>query len=163
MFRSGATRRRYHVRVPNAATEYFQKLVLHETRLWNAVERKVVSAGGLNLARLHMLRVVVETPTCRVQDIAETLDITIGAASRLTDRLVADGLVVRVPNANDRRSSLVRTTPHGVASYEASERHFEEAATELLSDLGDDRLRAAASFIGLADHLVLQGRTGQAS
>lgn len=146
--------------VPNAASDYFQKLVLHETRLWNAVERKVVGAGGVNLARLHMLRVVNETPNCRVQEIADTLDITIGAASRLTDRLVADGLVVRVPNERDRRSSLVRATEHGEASRVAAELLFEEAAAELLDQLGDDRLRAAASFLELADRLVAERRTG---
>lgn len=51
--------------------------------------------------------------TCRVQDVATDLVITVGGASKLVDRIEAAGLCRRRANPGDRRSSLVELTPTG--------------------------------------------------
>ena len=49
----------------------------------------------------------------RVQELRTELGITVGAASKLVDRLERDGLVVRTAHPHDRRSSLVTLTAPG--------------------------------------------------
>lgn len=49
----------------------------------------------------------------RPTDLFKRLLITSGAVSKQVDRLAEKGLVVRVPNANEKRSQLVRLTPKG--------------------------------------------------
>jgi DNA-binding MarR family transcriptional regulator len=49
----------------------------------------------------------------RVQDLSDDIGITVGAASKLVDRLERGGLAVRSPNPVDRRSSLISLTVPG--------------------------------------------------
>ena len=95
--------------------DVFTRLVRVQTRLWNDVDARVRSEHGVPLTDLTTLQVVAETPGCRVQEIVTTLHITVGGASKVVDRLVASGLVVRAGNPDDRRSSIVTTTQTGLA------------------------------------------------
>jgi DNA-binding MarR family transcriptional regulator len=52
-------------------------------------------------------------PGCRVYDIASDLGITTGGTSKLVDRIEASGYCRRLPNPEDRRSSLLELTPEG--------------------------------------------------
>ena len=69
--------------------ELFDVLVRYEVALRSAVDRE---AGRLN------------------QDLSDDIGITVGAASKLVDRLERDGLVSKGPNPADRRSSLIALT-----------------------------------------------------
>jgi len=114
--------------MPNNYLAYFSALVKHETDLWNLVEAHLAEAGGTTLGRLKALHVIEGTPNCRIQDIADGLGITVGAASRLTDRLEADGFVSRAPNPGDRRGSII----HLVAAGEKAIAHTEPLAQRAL-------------------------------
>jgi len=97
--------------------EFFDALVRYETELWNRLERTLIDAGAVSLAKLEALRVVARHPgSCRVNEIAHDLAITVGAASKLVDRLVRDGLVTRQPHPHDRRSALIVATSIGAAA-----------------------------------------------
>lgn len=120
--------------------EYFEALVSHEVSLWDAVDRHLAEAGVVRTGRLAFLRVVGNGLTTRVQDVADRLGITVGAASRFTDRMVADGLVARTPNPADRRSSFVSLTKSGAKSLEESEAVFTAALDRLLSGVDDSEL-----------------------
>jgi DNA-binding MarR family transcriptional regulator len=91
----------------------FDDLVGIEIDLWDAVDRRLQRDLDLRLGRAEVLRVIVRAPTCRVQDVAEALKITVGAASKLVDRLEAAGLCVRRAHPDDRRSSLLESTAAG--------------------------------------------------
>ncbi|RWZ59480.1 MarR family transcriptional regulator [Labedella populi] len=112
--------------------DYFSALVTHETVLWNTIDREIVARSGLSLGRLEFLRALSRRREARVQDLASDLGITVGAASKLVDRLVADGLVLRSPHPTDRRSSLIRLTADGETSVSASEAAFDAAIAEIL-------------------------------
>ncbi|WP_108250394.1 MarR family winged helix-turn-helix transcriptional regulator [Planctomonas deserti] len=119
-------------------SRYFRALVAHETALWNAVDRRLAQSGALRLGRLEFLRVVTENGSARVQDVAEALGITVGAASRLTDRLVADGLVQREAHPSDRRSSLIQLSASGRAAFVSSTAAFDAAIAELLGSVDEE-------------------------
>ena len=91
----------------------FGDLVRLEIELWNAVDARLRHDHGLPLSRFEPLQVIGRRPTCRVQDIADDLAITVGGTSKLVDRIEAAGLCRRLPNPHDGRSSLVELTQAG--------------------------------------------------
>jgi DNA-binding MarR family transcriptional regulator len=54
------------------------------------------------------------------------LHITVGAASKVVDRVEAAGHCVRLPNPDDRRSSLIELTPSGTECLTAATAVFDE-------------------------------------
>ena len=91
----------------------FARLVRVQTRLWNEVDARTRRRLGVPLTDLTALELVVGTPGCRVQDLVATLQITVGGASKVVDRLAAAGLARRAPNPDDRRSSVLWVTAKG--------------------------------------------------
>ena len=103
------------------APSLFTALIHTEMGAWNAVESALSEAGNaLTLGRLLVLRTVRDTPACRIQEVAASQGITLGAASRLVDRLHRDGLLHRTPCEHDRRATILAVTEQGLA-------HLEEA------------------------------------
>lgn len=129
--------------------ELFDDLVRVETHLWNELDRVLKSEHHVPLAWLTPLRVIQKAPDCRVNDVAAEIGISPGGASKLTDRLVAAGLVSRAVDEGDRRASRLRLTPKGRrATSDGS-----AAATGWLADRFDTALGAAptqdlASLLG---------------
>lgn len=101
------------------ASSLFSALVGTELRAWNAVESALSDAKNpLSLGRFLVLRTVRDTPACRIQEVAESQGITLGAASRLVDRLHRDGLLNRKPCEHDRRATILTVTDQGLAHLE---------------------------------------------
>ena len=91
----------------------FSELVRLETELWNAVEGRLRADFGITLPVFEFMQVISRTPSCRVQDIAAELSITVGGTSKVVDRVEAAGYCLRSANPNDRRSSILSLTPAG--------------------------------------------------
>jgi len=91
----------------------FSELVRLETELWNAVEGRLRRDFDVTLPVFEFLHVISRTPSCRVQDIAQELSITVGGTSKIVDRIEAARFCVRQANPNDRRSSVIKLTPIG--------------------------------------------------
>ncbi|MEU4361491.1 MarR family transcriptional regulator [Promicromonospora sp. NPDC023987] len=110
---------------------FFDVLVRYETELWAMVDDRLAAAGAVSLAKLEALRVVDRhTGRCRVHEVSVDLSITVGAASKLVDRIARAGLVRREPNPQDRRSALVVLTPAGADALAFAA----EVATRALGD-----------------------------
>ena len=75
---------------------------------------------GLTSSRWQVLGAVVlaERPLT-VPQIARRMGLTRQSVHATVDRLVRDGLLELAPNADHRRSALVRLTKRGVTTYEA--------------------------------------------
>lgn len=102
-----------------AGMEFFDALVRYETYLWNHLDHRLTAAGEGGLSTLFALRVIRRhAGDCRVQDLRADLGVTVGAASKLVDRLERDGLAVRSPHPHDRRSSLIALSPAGDAAHD---------------------------------------------
>lgn len=103
----------------SCAPSLFTALIHTEMGAWNAVESALSEAGNaLTLGRFLVLRTVRYTPACRIQEVAASQGITLGAASRLVDRLHRDGLVHRTPCEHDRRAVILTVTEEGLAHLE---------------------------------------------
>ncbi len=133
----------------------FDDLVRFETELWNTLDARLVAECGVTLGAFNALLVISRTPDCRVNDLAAALSITVGGVSQAVDRIEARGLLVRVPNPANRRSSLLRMTDAGREALEAASGVFDEelsvwldvplgrASSRFATDLST--LRAAAT------------------
>ena len=93
--------------------QLFSDLIRFEIELWNAVDARLKSEFGLPLTHFEPMSVIDRVPRCRVYDIATELGITTGGTSKLVDRIEASGYCRRLPNPDDRRSSLLELTPDG--------------------------------------------------
>lgn len=99
----------------------FDASVKLEVALWTEVERAVVDAVGIKLGSVLALRAIAaQGDEARVQDLALSLGITIGAVSKIIDRLQSAGLVTRTPHATDGRSSVIGRTSAGTAAMVAA-------------------------------------------
>jgi DNA-binding MarR family transcriptional regulator len=138
----------------------FRDLVRLETDLWNRVDARVHREHGLPLAWLEVMQVISTTPDCRVLDVAETLFITVGGASKVVDKVQAGGWCRRLPNPNDGRSSLIELTANGEGLLATANVTFDQALhtylgaaapTEELTELSDTLRR-------LRQHLITADR-----
>jgi MarR family transcriptional regulator, organic hydroperoxide resistance regulator len=126
----------------------FNDLIRLEIEMWNAVDARLKNDFGLPLTHFEPMSVMDRVPRCRVYDIAAELIITTGGASKLVDRIEANGNCRRLPNPADRRSSLVELTPQGKALLvKASAAFEEELQLRLGSALPERTLRQFAGTL----------------
>jgi len=127
----------------------FDDLIRFETVLWNDVDALLQREADVSLGNLNVLLVVEATPTCRVQDIAKALAITVGGTSQAVDRLEKAGMCLRVPHPSDRRSSIIELTDAGVTVLRRATPIFDDALKRLLGEpLPPATLAAFADSIG---------------
>jgi DNA-binding MarR family transcriptional regulator len=113
---------------------WLSDLVRLEIALWNRVDATLKQAHNLPLASLEALFFIAGAPdgSMRVGDLAQALKITVGAASKLVDRVEAAGLLRRELDASDRRASRVVLTAAGSSTLaEASATHGAALASVL--------------------------------
>jgi len=111
----------------------FHEVLRFETALWAEVDAQVRGRHGLALERYEVLRSVVELGGApRVNDIAHYLAITVGATSKLVDRLESSGYCERRANPTDRRSSLISLTGSGARMCADASKTFNSALEGLI-------------------------------
>jgi MarR family transcriptional regulator, organic hydroperoxide resistance regulator len=142
--------------------QVFSEIIRFEIELWNAVEARLKTEFNLPLSHFEPMSVMDRLGSCRVLDIASELRITTGGASKLVDRIEANGHCRRRPNPADRRSALVELTPAGRQLFADAGVAFDN---ELERRLGDplpertmrqfaasiNRLRAAGHRLDVLD------------
>lgn len=78
--------------------------------------------------------------TCRVNDVAKVLGITSGAATGLTDRLVALGLIERTRLDDDRRVVQLSLTAKGKETIEQTREQRHKWFTGIVGQLEESKL-----------------------
>jgi MarR family transcriptional regulator, organic hydroperoxide resistance regulator len=140
----------------------FNDIIRFEIQLWNAVDARLKSEFGLPLTHFEPMSVMDRMPRCRVYDIANELSITTGGTSKLVDRIEASGYCRRLPNPDDRRSSLLELTPVGRRLFAEAGVVFDDELERQLGAAVPERtlrqfaatlarLRAAGQSIGMED------------
>jgi DNA-binding MarR family transcriptional regulator len=126
--------------------DIFERVVRLETTLWNLVERSLSEEGEAGLGTFLALQILDRHDgSGRVQDLSRELSITVGAASKVVDRLERAGLAVRRPQPDDRRSSLVALTVDGERAVAAGRVVVQRVITTVFGD--DEMVDAAASVL----------------
>jgi DNA-binding MarR family transcriptional regulator len=104
----------------------FNDLIRFEIELWNAVDARLKRDFDLPLTHFEPMSVMDRLLKCRVYDIASELGITTGGMSKLVDRIEASGYCRRLPNPEDRRSSLLELTPAGKRLFAEAAKAFDD-------------------------------------
>ncbi len=103
----------------------------------SAVCNKMLEPHGLSLAQWAVLQCLWLNGDLSVKEIAALTGNAPPAASRIVDRMVAAGILVREQDAADRRAVLVRPTEKGEAL-----RHlqgvYEDVNRVMLADLSEE-------------------------
>ena len=138
----------------------FHDLVRLETELWNRADARLRAEHGLLLSWLEVMRMIDSIPECRVIDIADSLFITVGGASKLVDRIEGAGLATRNRNPGDGRSNFIELTPAGRRRLDDGRSTL---ADQLDKDLGSAATPAqlqalAATVVQLRSALAMTAR-----
>jgi DNA-binding MarR family transcriptional regulator len=113
-------------------TDLFTEFVRVEIDVWNRLDTHLKTLVGVTLPQLQALSAIAATRgPLRIQEISTAMSITVGAASKVVDRLERDGLALRSAHPTDGRSSLIALTPLGKTTRDAAQ----EAAEMFLHDL----------------------------
>lgn len=140
---------------------FFDDLVRCETRIYNAVSDKLRAQHGIVASQFEMLRFLRDHPESRVADLATAFAIGIGAASKGIDRHETQGWVVRLPNPDDRRSSLISLTDNGAALVAKAEETFHRQLEQLITDTLDaEQVREVGAALGVLRRALEEARVG---
>jgi DNA-binding MarR family transcriptional regulator len=150
----------------SAYEDFFAELVRLEIDLWARLDELHASQGVVSVAQLQALRAInSRSGAARVQDISGELQITVGAASKLVDRLERDGLAARASHPTDRRSMIITLSPAGEVAFEKAAAASDMNLTGLLSDGLNERQAAelAVTLSSVRSSLHSSLRTGAPS
>jgi DNA-binding MarR family transcriptional regulator len=141
----------------------FNNLIRFEIELWNAVDARLKSDFDLPLTHFEPMSVMSRLPKCRVYDIASELGITTGGTSKLVDRIEASGYCRRLPNPDDRRSSLLELTPEGKRLLAEAGKAFDDELQRRLGAAVPERtlrqFAATLTRLRAAGHRTEMGQT----
>ncbi|WP_067484433.1 MarR family winged helix-turn-helix transcriptional regulator [Actinomadura hibisca] len=111
-------------------------------------------AGHVPPSQLHALETISARPDISVRDLAAELHAIPSSASRLCDRLVAAGLLERLPNDADRRLVALRLTVAGEELMRDVARQRRRDLAAVLDRLSaEQRARLVDGLTAFADHV----------
>lgn len=120
----------------------------------NAVCNRLLEPHGLSLAQWAVLQSVWRNGPLSVKDIAKLTGNAPPATSRIIDRMVLAGLLVRQQDERDRRAVTVKTSEKGEA-LSALQSVFEEVNAIMLADLS---AREVEQLFSLLERVEASGR-----
>ncbi len=133
--------------------------VIHLLRALEEDRRRLASEHGLSTSELRSLFRVAESGSLTPRQLAADLSVTNGAITGISTRLVAAGLLHRVPHPEDRRSLCLQLTEEGHRVVEAIHADFTVTVGQATLDLTDPDLDAATRAL----HQVTTAIRGRAT
>ena len=142
MYNSEVNNIRDSIKVPSLLLQSLMRADhAFEARLETALD-----LNGLSIAKFGVLRELAQGgEPMPLGQLAERLACVKSNITQLVDRLEAEGLVRRVPDAEDRRSTRAEITEEGLKRYEIGLKAQLEFEEDMISSLSpDERLQLAA-------------------
>jgi DNA-binding MarR family transcriptional regulator len=123
------------------------------------LRRRLDREFGVTLPKFDVMAALLRHPAgMTMTEVSRELMVSNGNVTGIVDRLVAEELVTRITNAEDRRATFVRLTSKGLKLFEAMAAAHERWVDELLAGFSDER---SGAMIGLLDALRAETRTGE--
>lgn len=89
-----------------------------------------------------------------VSELAKRRKVSLQSASTLIQRLVDRGWIVRTPDPNDRRQTLLELTPEGMEHAQAVHEQFISNMAEVLEPLTSEELEAGEIFLAALQRIL---------
>jgi DNA-binding MarR family transcriptional regulator len=122
------------------------------------LRRRLDREFGVTLPKFDVMAALVRREGgMTMTEVSRQLMVSNGNVTGIVDRLVAEGLVARVANEEDRRATFVRLTRKGLKLFEAMAAAHEGWVDEILGSFSDER---GETMVGLLDALRAETRTG---
>jgi DNA-binding MarR family transcriptional regulator len=113
---------------------------------------------GTTLPKFDVMAALARKGTgMTMTELSRFLMVSNGNVTGIIDRLVAEGLVVRLAHEGDRRATFVRLTAAGVQQFQAMARAHEAWINELLAEVGRED---TDTLVGLLGGLAVPARGG---
>ena len=127
------------------------RLLACANRIEAALQRRIVAAFGITLARFDLLAQLERAGgVLTMSEASRRMMVTNGAITGLVDKLAGEGFVAREGHPEDRRAIFVRLTEDGRARFLAMAREHEGWTVALLAGLpAQDKKRLLANLDGL--------------
>lgn len=114
----------------------------------------VLQHSNLSLEQWRVLEHLSDREGCAMGDLALTVLMNHPALTKMIDRMVADGLVHRAPDAHDQRRVLVFLSDRGAALYRRVKSKVSSHEAALRRSLGTQNAKALESMIVNATKIV---------
>jgi DNA-binding MarR family transcriptional regulator len=124
-------------------------------RALDSNRHRIAKQSGVTGSELRALSRVAEAGGITPKDLADSLEMTTGAVTAISNRLVRSGLLRRVDHPSDRRSVFLELTPSGDDLMQSIYVEFDEAlAASALGVVGGDPRSCGAVMLAVADRLM---------
>lgn len=108
------------------------------------IRQKLAEEFDTTLPRFDVLAALDRTPGgMTMGELSTYLLVSNGNVTPVVSRLIEDGMVERIANANDRRVITVRLTPAGKKSFAAMAASHEAWIEQVMADLSEEEIEAA--------------------
>ena len=116
-------------------------------RKLGVLERSEAGCCDMTLSQCNALVEVGRAGVLSVNQLADRLNLDKSTASRVSDKLVLDGQLLRQEDPNDRRYVVLKLTGHGSQTYANLENRMTAYFEEIMADV--DPSERAAMLRGL--------------
>lgn len=132
----------------NRSTELELVALLHAAHSAEADIEARLDGIGLSMAKLMALQALADAgEPVPLGQLAQRLSCVKSNITQLVDRLEADGLVARRPDAKDRRTKLAALTAAGRKACDRGAKVRRDAERELLGRLSADEARQLGALV----------------
>ena len=122
------------------------------------LRRRLRAEFGETLPRFDVMAALArQTAGMTMTEISRFLMVSNGNVTGIIDRLVTEGMVVRIANAQDRRATVVRLTAKGLRHFARMADAHEGWVNEILARFSREQSHA---LIGSLDTLTAATRSG---
>lgn len=131
-----------------AISNYLAYLVAHAHRRLHGDLEKALQDEGVSVEQWRMLEILSDRQGRSMGEIAELALMNHPTLTKMTDRMVARGLVHRAPDAADQRRVLVYVTDMGLELFERIKERADSQNTALEERLGPRRTAMLRELLG---------------
>jgi len=129
--------------------------------LGRRIQRQTRDSGEEEASLMHAMAVTyIHQRPLTTSELAKWRRVSLQSASVLVQGLVERGWVVRAPDPNDRRQSLLQVTPEGLAYAEAKHDQLVRYLAGVLDALTPEQLAAGQIFLPALFHLLIDHTSG---
>ncbi|MEC5169863.1 MarR family transcriptional regulator [Glaciihabitans sp. GrIS 2.15] len=124
-------------------------------RALDSNRHRIAKEAGVTGSELRALSRVAEAGSITPKELADSMEMTTGAVTAISTRLVDATLMRRVDHPNDRRSLLLELTPSGDEVMKQIYREFDAALAVVTKDIAEADLRGCSTLLrSAAEELV---------
>jgi DNA-binding MarR family transcriptional regulator len=124
----------------------------------NALRERLRSLHGTTLPRFDVRAAILRSGDgLKMSGISTVLRVSNGNVTGIVDRLVTEGLAVRLPVEGDRRATIVQLTPRGAKEFGVLAAAHEAWVNELLGSItSTEATRMITTLQALRDNIEAQ-------